>query len=112
MSDLGVTVNTSDLTMKAVCTKRERMKQLMVDMNHKYESIVSMLAQMNGQKGGNKDKQAEGSVTLTPTSSGTLTPESDYSSGCTKRIGEAKSTKLPKIDFPYLNREGPREWLR
>lgn len=85
----------------------------MVDMNNKYKSIVSMLAQMNGQTVGNKDNQAGDSVTPSPTSSGILTQGSDHSTRNMKGMGDARSnTKLPKIDFPYFSGEGPREWVR
>lgn len=76
------------------------MEQLIVDMINKYKFIVSMLAEMNGQKVGNKDEQPESSATSSPTNNRLLTQRSDHSSGNTKGFGNARSnTKLPKIVF-------------
>ncbi|KAL2465935.1 Uncharacterized protein Adt_41786 [Abeliophyllum distichum] len=112
VSDLGMAIKSSDQTLKAVCTKQERMEQLMMDMNGKYESIVSMLAQMSGNKLDQKEKRAIG-IATPHTSSRVLEFEPGNTSAPVYEKGKNRmNTKLPKIDFPYFSGEGPREWLR
>ncbi|KAL2493036.1 Uncharacterized protein Adt_28664 [Abeliophyllum distichum] len=72
VSDLGVAFKSSDQTFKVVCTKQERMEQLMLDMNRKYESVVSMLAQMSGSKRDQKDKGVVETITTPHRGSGIL----------------------------------------
>ncbi|CAA2976825.1 Hypothetical predicted protein [Olea europaea subsp. europaea] len=69
ISDLGMAFKSSDQILKVVYTKQDRMVHLMGEMNSKYESIVSMLAHMNGGKVGHKEKQVEGYSTSSQTSS-------------------------------------------
>ncbi|KAL2542978.1 Uncharacterized protein Adt_03956 [Abeliophyllum distichum] len=112
VSDLGMAIKSSDQTLKAVCTKQERMEQLMMHMNGKYESIVSMLAQMSGNKLDQKEKRAIG-IATPHTGSRVLEFEPGKTSAPVYERGENRmNTKLPKIDFPYFSGEGPREWLR
>ncbi|KAL2492984.1 Uncharacterized protein Adt_28612 [Abeliophyllum distichum] len=88
------------------------MEQLMMDMNGKYESIVSMLAQMSENKLDQKEKRAVG-ITTPHTGSRVLEFEPGNTSAPVEERGERRmNTKLPKIDFPYFSGEGPREWLR
>lgn len=90
------------------------MEVLMGEMDSKYESILSMMARMSGQKGEPKEKQQIRSFIPIAFSEGHLTPRGwatmRHSSSAEKgKIKEA--IKLPKIDFPYFNEERPREWI-
>ncbi|KAL2492925.1 Uncharacterized protein Adt_28553 [Abeliophyllum distichum] len=58
-------VDSSDLTLKALGNRQEKIENIVTDINQKYET----------DDNGNQ-------------------------------------AKLPKIDFPYFNGEGPREWVR
>ncbi|KAL2527082.1 Uncharacterized protein Adt_12136 [Abeliophyllum distichum] len=104
VTDLGVAFKSSDQTLKGVCTKKEKMEQLIMDMNNKYESIVSMLAQMSASKGNQRDKQVEGTWTPPQSSSGVRDSGPGNNSGQIYGKYESKlSTKLHNIDFPYFD---------
>ncbi|KAL2526342.1 Uncharacterized protein Adt_11396 [Abeliophyllum distichum] len=70
-----------------------------------------MMAQISGNMKENKDKQAESSALQTMSgrfgSNRIETPSTNHA-----RDDNRNQAKLPKIDFPYLNGEGPREWVR
>ncbi|KAL2540199.1 Uncharacterized protein Adt_01177 [Abeliophyllum distichum] len=55
-------VESSDLTLKVLCNRQEKLENLMSDMNHKYETLVAMMAQLNGSRSEAKDKQADSSI--------------------------------------------------
>jgi len=87
-----------------------KMNKRMADTLDKYESVLSMMAQMANGKGNGKEKIEE--ISSSPCFSGTgilaALGNSYYTSS---RSNGRMNIKLPKIDFPYFNGEGPREWL-
>ncbi|KAL2491568.1 Uncharacterized protein Adt_27196 [Abeliophyllum distichum] len=104
-------VDTSNLTLKVLGNMQEKVKNIMTDMNQKYETLVAMMAQISGNKNEGEDKQAE-----------IYAPQTMYGDFGSNKVGtpqinQARDdnrnyTKLPKIDFPYFNGECPREWVR
>ncbi|KAL2505089.1 Uncharacterized protein Adt_20710 [Abeliophyllum distichum] len=104
-------VESSDLTLKVLCNRQEKLENLMSDMNHKYETLVAMMAQLNGSRSEAKDKQADSSIP--PSTFGSVLGYSRVGSTQPHQTREDNSVnvKLPKIDFPYFNGDGPRDWL-
>ncbi|CAA3010704.1 Hypothetical predicted protein [Olea europaea subsp. europaea] len=112
IADLGVVFKTNDQLLQALCTRQDRMEQMMGEMKANPESMVLMLAQLAGNRADYKEKQVEG-YGLSSLASGDNLKGNETKSGNFNRNKEMRmATKLPKIDFPYFSGEGPREWLR
>ncbi|KAL2512326.1 Uncharacterized protein Adt_17926 [Abeliophyllum distichum] len=58
-------VYSSYLTLKVLGTRHEKIKNIMTNMNQKYETLVAMMAQISGIKKKGKNKQAERSAPKT-----------------------------------------------
>ncbi|KAL2512331.1 hypothetical protein Adt_17931 [Abeliophyllum distichum] len=58
-------VDSSYLTLKVLGTRHEKIKNIMTNMNQKYETLVAMMAQISGIKKKGKNKQAERSAPKT-----------------------------------------------
>ncbi|KAL2505460.1 Uncharacterized protein Adt_21081 [Abeliophyllum distichum] len=104
-------VDSSDLTLKVLGNRQEKIENIMTDINQKYETLVVMMAQISGNMKEGKDKQAESSAPQTRSgnfgSNRVGTPQINQA-----RDDNRHHTKMPKIDFSYSNGEGPREWVR
>ncbi|KAL2475270.1 Uncharacterized protein Adt_36006 [Abeliophyllum distichum] len=117
MSDLSVAyraiaskVESSDLTLKVLGNRRKKIENFMNDMNQKYEMLVAMMAQINGNRKELKYNQAQ-----------SFAPQAVFVGFGSNRVGlphtnQARKdtrmhTKLPKIDFSYFNGDGPKEWV-
>lgn len=124
LKDLSVVYQSIDQVVKHLCSRQDKLKNLMIEMNNKYKNIVSMMAKFNGRtlqsesgnysnQGIDKGIQIEGHRTPVLTGEGVLNTGIGKSSTQGNVKMEYKmNIKIPKIDYPYFRGEGPRKWLR
>ncbi|KAL2470648.1 Uncharacterized protein Adt_38784 [Abeliophyllum distichum] len=109
---LSSKVESSDLTLKVLCNRQERVENIMTEMNQKYESLVAMMAQINGGRNDTKEKQAESSVPQNVSRRDMGSHRLGVAPNIHVREEGRMNTRIPKINFPYFSGEGAREWLR
>ncbi|KAL2492421.1 Uncharacterized protein Adt_28049 [Abeliophyllum distichum] len=105
-------VESSDLTLKVLCNRQERVENILTEVNQKYESLVAMMAQISGVRNDTKEKQVESSVPQNVSGPGMGSHRLGTTPNNHVREEGRMNTRIPKIDFPYFSGEGPREWLR
>ncbi|KAL2532736.1 Uncharacterized protein Adt_06087 [Abeliophyllum distichum] len=86
---LSSKVESSDLTLKVLCNRQERVENILTE-----------------------EKQAESSVPHNVSGPGMGSHRLGTATNNQVRDEERMNTRIPKIDFPYFIGEGLREWLR
>ncbi|KAL2526989.1 Uncharacterized protein Adt_12043 [Abeliophyllum distichum] len=79
-------IDSSDLTLKVLENRQEKIDNIVTDINKKYETLVAMMAHISGNMKESKDKQAE-----------SFAPHIRSGDFGSNRVGTP---------------QGPREWVR
>ncbi|KAL3530058.1 hypothetical protein ACH5RR_009380 [Cinchona calisaya] len=103
-----------ETSLKVLGNRQETMENMVKDLNDKYEHMVGFMALMNqSMLNLSKDKQVEESSRIY----GPGLKFSGRKNGDSYRNNQGKNEgrqeqKIPKIEFPFFDGEGPREWIR